>query len=188
MPTRKAAKPLIDLDKLHLDVRRLAAGEVPDDDPYLKMMAGIPPDEEALFLDTVRHDDHGLDWMDAWRVVMDGKILDDDVQGAMAVCCFAVERLKAHVETLAMALGAAKPRIARTVKADDTLPEARKKKAEYKATRDKPIMDAVKKRMDDNKGDSLHSARQHVADQQGISFDAVKRATVTLKPRKKMKK
>ena len=62
---------------------------------------------------------------------------------------------------------------------------ARKKKASKTTDRRKDITDAVKARMAANKGDSLHSARQYVASQNGISFDAVKRATAAMKPARK---
>lgn len=74
------------------------------------------------------------------------------------------------------------------------LNKGREKKAEKTTDRRKKITDAVKARLAANSRDSLTSARQYVADNslaiigKTISFDAAKRATATMKPRKKIKK
>ena len=187
-------KPIIDVDKLEADVRLLVRGIPLDDDKYIEMIAGIPSGKD-IFRDTVGHpNDRGLAWMDAWRVCMEDMLLSRDIQGMMTVCYYAVVRLKAHVEALAFAAGAAQPYVFHSMDTKTGLSKGRETKAHKTTDRQKRITRAVKKRMADNCRDSLHSARQHVADNslallgETLSFDSVRRATAAMKGGKKKKK
>ena len=145
--------------------------------------------DQRIFFDILQHADCALDWVlpAFWKI--ERKMQADDAEGALADALSSIVRLSKLVNVLGMAIPACRKRIKHSMKATENgLPKARAKKAQKDDNRRKEITDAVKVRMEANRKDSLHYARQYVATQLGISFDAVKRATAAMKPRKKMKK
>ncbi len=198
------SKSVIDVEKLQADVKRLIAGDPLCNDQYMKMIADIPSRLD-IFHDTMRHpEDDGLNWLYAWDVYMDERLLVNDVQGALTLCSYAVVRLTAHVATLADAARKAQKRVFHSIGSDEGLKAARKKRAAKTISGYKKICDAVNVRMNNAK-ETLNNARTHVAanslillpelcgkDPSGndrpLSFDTVRRATRHMKGRKKTKR
>ena len=155
-----------------------------------------PVEDEKLWLDMITHADAGLSWLLAdaiWRNYQ--QHLGGDAGGPVAClgCYRASGQAGSGRHVSAGGIGTASlDRLNHGLREESgrrrwCLGSPGSKGREGRSTAD-TIEKAVKARLKSNRKDSLHSARQYVAMQLGVSYDSVRRATPQMKPRKKTKK
>ena len=152
--------------------------------------ADLSPDgQEQVFRDIVQHSDCGMDWLLPALWKCEKEMEGDNPEAALTTALLVIVKLARQVKVLGMALPACRKRIGHSVRiTEGGLSKARTTKGVKAMARKQTMIDAVKTRMAANPKESLHSARQYVATKHAKTFDAVRRATAAMKPRKKMKK